>query len=287
MIQSVRFENFRCLKDVELSLEPVTVLVGPPASGKTSLLDGFDLLLGCDAADYWRQDAKRPAVVEWRYDNGTSTRVEYPVGTLDSTPMVTHTVQALALDLVALRSESTTGRSPVLNRTGDNLSGVFASLLPGPRQRVSQELCRLVPSLGEVALQQTSSRTQRLKFRDAWNPELWFTPDRVADTALLLLAYLVLPYQVPPPDMITLDMPERGLPPPLLGELMTLLRRMSTGEVGGTPIQVVIATSSAQVLKHVDEKELRVLTRSEKDGAAQVSTAPEVVAEWRQRLETA
>jgi predicted ATPase len=263
------------------------VLVGPPASGKTSLLDGFDLLLGCDAADYWRQDAKRPAVVEWRYDNGTSTRVEYPVGTLDSTPMVTHTVQALALDLVALRSESTTGRSPVLNRTGDNLSGVFASLLPGPRQRVSQELCRLVPSLGEVALQQTSSRTQRLKFRDAWNPELWFTPDRVADTALLLLAYLVLPYQVPPPDMITLDMPERGLPPPLLGELMTLLRRMSTGEVGGTPIQVVIATSSAQVLKHVEEKEIRVLTRSEKDGAAQVSTAPEVVAEWRQRLETA
>jgi predicted ATPase len=287
MIQSVRFENFRCLKDVELSLEPVTVLVGPPASGKTSLLDGFDLLLGCDAADYWRQDARRPAVVEWRYDRGTTTRVEYPVGTLDSTPTVTHMVQALTLDLIALRSETTTGRSPVLNRTGDNLSGVFASLLPGPRQRVIQELCRLVPALGDVALQQTSARTQRLKFRDAWNPDLWFTPDRVADTALLLLAYLVLPYQVPPPDLITLDMPERGLPPLLLGELMKMLREMSTGALGGTPIQVVIATSSAQVLKHVESKEIRVLSRSTKEGAVQVSTEPEVVAEWRQRIEAA
>ncbi|MFL5347497.1 MAG: AAA family ATPase [Hyalangium sp.] len=287
MIQSVRFENFRCLKDVELSLEPVTVLVGPPASGKTSLLDGFDLLLGCDAADYWRQDGGRPAVVEWRYEQGTSMRVEYPVGTLDSTPMAAHTVQALALDLIALRSESTTGRSPVLNRTGDNLSGVFATLLPGTRQRVVQELCRLVPALGDVALQQTSARTQRLKFRDAWKTDLWFTPDRVADTALLLLAYLVLPYQLPPPDLITLDMPERGLPPPLLGELMTLLRKMSKGEVGGTPIQVVVATASAQVLKHVDAKEIRVLSRSEKEGAVQVSAEPEVVAEWRQRLELA
>lgn len=287
MIQSVRYENFRCLKDVELSLEPLTVLVGPPASGKSTLLEGFDLLLGCDASDYWRQDESRPAVVEWRYDQGMTARVEYPVGTLDSTPMLTHTVQALSLDLVALREESTTGRSPALNRTGDNLAAVFASLQMGPRQRVIQELCRLVPSLGDVALHQTGVRTQRLKFRDWWKTDLWFTPDRVADTALLLLAYLVLPYQTPPPDVLTLDMPERGLPPPLMAEFMKLLRGMSTGSLGGTPIQVVVATSSSGLLKHVEAKEIRVLTRSTDDGAVKVSSAPEAVADWRQRLEMA
>ncbi|WP_263451285.1 AAA family ATPase [Hyalangium gracile] len=287
MIQSVRFENFRCLRDVELSLEPLTVLVGPPASGKSTLLEGFDLLLGCDASDYWRQDEAHPAVVEWRYDSNLKTRVEYPVGRLDSTPMLTHTVQALALDLVALREESTTGRSPALNRTGDNLAGVFASLQTGQRQKVIQELCRLVPSLGDVALHQTGLRTQRLKFRDWWKTDLWFTADRVSDTVLLLLAYLVLPYQVPPPDLITLDMPERGMPPPLMGEFMKLMRDMSTGSVGGTPIQVLIATSSAGLLKHVDPKEIRVLTRSTDDGATRVSSAPEVVADWRQRLEMA
>jgi predicted ATPase len=287
MIQSVHFENFRCLKSVELRLEPLTVLVGPASSGKTTALDGFDLLLGCDAADFWQQDARRPAVVEWRYEGGASTRVAYPVGNLDSSPMLTHMVQALALDFVAMREDSSTGRAPVLNRTGDNLAGVFATLPAWPRQQVVQALCRLVPSLGDVGLEQTGSRTQRLRFRDRWKEGLWFSADRVADTALLLLAYLVLPYQVPLPDVLVLDMPERGLPAPLMGEFMKLLRMLSIGGPGTSPIQVVLATASAALLRQVEDREIRVLSRSGEEGAVQVSTEPQVVADWRQRLDQA
>jgi predicted ATPase len=287
MIQSVRFENFRCLRAVEVSLEPLTVLVGPPASGKSTVLDGLDLQLGCDAADFWRQDESRPAVVEWRYTEGTQFRLDYPIGRLDSTPIMTHTVQALALDLIALREESSTSRQPVLNRTGDNLAGVFASLQEAQRQRVVQELCRMVPSLRDVGVQQTGARAQKLKFRDWWKTDMWFTPDRVADTVLLLLAYLVLPYQLPPPDVITLDMPERTLPPVLLGELIKLMRGLSSGDLAGAPVQVVIATASPGLLKHVEAREVRVLTRSPDDGSAQVSSEPEDVADWRQRLEMA
>lgn len=287
MIQSVRFENFRCLRDVELSLEPLTVLVGPPASGKSTVLDGLDLQLGCDAADFWRQDESRPAVVEWLYTEGKQFRLDYPIGRLDSTPIMTHTVQALALDLIALREESSTSRQPVLNRTGDNLAGVFASLQEAQRQRVVQELCRMVPSLRDVGIQQTGPRAQKLKFRDWWKTDMWFTPDRVADTVLLLLAYLVLPYQSPPPDVITLDMPERTLPPVLLGELMKLMRGLSTGDLAGVPVQVVIATASPSLLRHVEAREVRVLSRSPDDGSAQVSAEPEDVADWRQRLEMA
>ncbi len=287
MIQSVRFENFRCLRDVQLALEPLTVLVGPPASGKSTVLDGMDLQLGCDAADFWRQDESRPAVVQWRYEGGTEFRIDYPVGRLDSTPIMTHTVQALALDLVALREESSTSRQPVLNRTGDNLAGVFASLQEGQRQRVVQELCRMVPSLRDVGVQQTGSRAQRLKFRDWWKTDMWFTPDRVADTALLLLAYLVLPYQSPPPHIVTLDMPERTLPPVLLGELMKLMRGLSSGELAGVPVQVLIATASPGLLKHAEAREVRVLTRSTDDGSSRVSSSPEDIADWRQRLEMA
>jgi predicted ATPase len=287
MIQSVRFENFRCLRAVEVPLEPLTVLVGPPASGKSTLLDGLDLQLGCNAADFWRQDESRPAVVEWRYTGGNEFRLDYPIGRLDSTPMMTHTVQALALDLIALREESSTSRQPVLNRTGDNLAGVFASLQEGQRQRVVQELCRMVPSLRDVDIQRTGTRAQRLKFRDWWKTDMWFTPDRVADTALLLLAYLVLPYQAPPPDVITLDMPERTLPPVLMGELMKLMRGLSTGEFSGIPVQVVIATASPRLLRHAEAREVRVLSRSPDDGASRVSAEPADVADWRQRLEMA
>lgn len=287
MIQSVRFENFRCLRDVEVSLEPLTVFVGPPASGKSTVLDGLDLQLGCDAADFWRQDESRPAVVEWRYTGGNQFRLDYPVGRLDSTPIMTHTVQALALDLVAMREESSTSRQPVLNRTGDNLAGVFASLQEGQQQRVIQELCRMIPSLREVGVQQTGTRAQRLKFRDWWKTDMWLTPARVSDTALLLLAYLMLPYQKPPPDVVTLDMPERSLPPVLMGEFMKLMRGLSTGELAGVPVQVVIATASPVLLKRVEAREMRVLTRSPDDGSTRVSASPEDVADWRQRLEMA
>lgn len=284
MIHTVRFENFRCLREVELTLEPLTVLVGPQASGKTAVLDGLDLQPGCNVTDFWRQDESQRAVVEWRYDNGRRTRTEYPLMSMDSTPMQTHALQALALDVVALREDTSPGRSTVLNRTGDNLSGVFAALGAEARQRVVAELCRLVPTVAAVEVQATSPRTQRLRFRDRWREDLWFAPDKVGDTALLLLGYLVLPYQKPPPDVITVDMPERGLPPWLLGDLMALLRRLTTGELGGNPIQVVLASSSPEVLEYVAPTEVRVLSRSPEDGSVRVSASAADVADWRQRL---
>jgi predicted ATPase len=164
---------------------------------------------------------------------------------------------------------------------------VFASLQEGQRQRVIQELCRMVPSLRDVGVQQTGARAQRLKFRDWWKTDMWFTPDRVADTVLLLLAYLVLPYQSPPPDVITLDMPERTLPPVLMGELMKLMRGLSTGELSGVPVQVLIATASPGLLRHAETREVRVLSRSPDDGASRVSAEAADVADWRQRLEMA
>jgi predicted ATPase len=87
--------------------------------------------------------------------------------------------------------------------------------------------------------------------------------------------------------VITLDMPERTLPPVLLGELMKLMRGLSAGELAGAPVQVVIATASPGLLKHVESREIRVLSRSPDDGAARVSASPEDVADWRQRLEMA
>jgi len=44
MIEKVDFQNFKALRDVSLDLERFTVLVGPNASGKTSVLEGLDYL---------------------------------------------------------------------------------------------------------------------------------------------------------------------------------------------------------------------------------------------------
>jgi predicted ATPase len=41
VVQSVQFINFKAYRSLDLDLEPFTVLVGPNASGKTTLLDGL------------------------------------------------------------------------------------------------------------------------------------------------------------------------------------------------------------------------------------------------------
>jgi predicted ATPase len=45
VIEKVQFRNFKAYRSLELELEPFTVLVGPNASGKTTLLEGLSLLI--------------------------------------------------------------------------------------------------------------------------------------------------------------------------------------------------------------------------------------------------
>lgn len=51
MIHAVRFRNFKSLRDVELELDRLTVLVGPNASGKTSVLEGLHHLTRLATSD--------------------------------------------------------------------------------------------------------------------------------------------------------------------------------------------------------------------------------------------
>jgi predicted ATPase len=283
MIRSVRFENFRCLRDVEVSLTPLTVLVGPCGSGKTSVLEGMQYRMACEYSDYWRRDTTLQVSLQWTFPDGHQVRRVFPLSELDSWAVHGHTVQGLALELGALRGDSPLGRTTVLSPTGDNLAGLFASLTPYQRETVVGQLCRLVPSIGDVSLRQTGPRSQQLRFRDRWQPNLWFTPWQVADSALLLLAFLVLPYQTPLPDVLTLDEPERGLPSRMLGEVVGMLRRLSLGSLGMQPVQTILATHSFELLEHVHPEEVRLLSRSPEDGSVRVSSPMQDSTDWRSR----
>jgi predicted ATPase len=283
MIRRVRFENFRCLRAVELALTPLTVLVGASGSGKTSVLEGLHYRMSCEHSDYWRLDMTQPIALQWTYSDNHSVRRVFPLSALDSLSVHGHMVQGLTLELNALRSDGPLGRVTALSPTGDNLASVFATLSPPVRKAIVAQLCQLVPSLGDVGVKQTGPRTQQLRFRDRWEPEVWFSPWQVADSALLLLAFLVLPYQLPMPDVLTLDEPERGLPPRVLGEVVSLLRRLSTGELGGRPVQVILATHSFELLEHVHPDEVCMLSRAPEDGSVRVSYPLEHGSEWRSR----
>ena len=48
LVDKVRVHNFRSLRDVEVSLAPMTLLVGMNNAGKTSFLKALHLALGGD-----------------------------------------------------------------------------------------------------------------------------------------------------------------------------------------------------------------------------------------------
>jgi predicted ATPase len=283
MIRAVRFENFRCLRDVELPLAPLTVLVGPSGSGKTSVLEGLQYRMSCDPSDYWRLDTSLQVALQWTFGDGQVVRRAFPMVELDSWAMNGHAVQGLALEVGALRGDAPLWRPPGLSPNGDNLASVFASLGPVQREAVVSQLCRLVPHIGDVGVQQRGPNSQQLRFRDRWQPALWFTPWQVADSVLLLLAFLLLPHQLPMPDVVTLDEPERGLPPRLLGELVNMLRRLSVGTAERASVQIIIATHSLELLEHVQPEEVRMLSRSPEDGSVRVSTPMLDAQDWRTR----
>ena len=55
MIKRLRVKNFKALRDIEIELTPVHVLIGPNDSGKTSILDVFAAL--CRSADHRLNEA--------------------------------------------------------------------------------------------------------------------------------------------------------------------------------------------------------------------------------------
>jgi energy-coupling factor transporter ATP-binding protein EcfA2 len=64
MIRHVSFRNFKALREVEVPLERLTVIVGPNSSGKTSILQGLAFLL--DVASKPADHANRYAVMQLR-----------------------------------------------------------------------------------------------------------------------------------------------------------------------------------------------------------------------------
>ncbi len=282
MIQSVHFQNFRCLRDVTLKLAPLTVLVGPNSSGKTSVLEGLKPRSKVERSDYWRQQFVPDEFrLEWHYDQGAMAGIRRLPGNLTFDFDIRHSTQPLALDLNALRQENVLASALQLNPTGDNLANVFSSLTRQQQSAVAKELSRLVPMFSDVDLEPTSAGRHRLRFQDRWNADLWFAPSQVSDGTMLVLAFLVLQYQRPPPDLITIEEPERALHPYLLDELIQFLRKMTTGEIGKKPIQVVLATHSAELLDYVRPEEVRFLTRSPEDGSVQVNEAPTNTTNWQ------
>lgn len=290
MLKRVRVRNYRCLKDVELLLGGLTILVGPNASGKSALLSALrtDFTRTVHSNDVWSHDSSLAIGAEFESDKGLAVGSWSP-----SRPEAwkwdgrhpgpgSHESQSLQLDVTHLRTQNLLAGETRLSASGGNLTNVFATLTRQQQQSVASEFCRLVPFFGDLNTKPTASGQHALRFQDRWRSDVWYSPQEVSDGTMLVLAYLLLQYQTPQVDLVTIEEPERGLHPYLLGEVLDVLRRMSRGEVGPKPVQFVLATHSAELLNYAEPSEVRFLERSVEDGSVRIASAPSQGPDWAQ-----
>ncbi|SRR6266545_2465395 len=276
MIQRVRIKNFRCLRDVELELSPLTLLVGPNASGKSSILKALGSLT-LSSSDRWQHSASPGLELQLAGGN------HYSAGEKEWNRKRPYEARLLHLDVQKLRASNQVERQHRLADDGSNLVNVFASLTRKEKERLAQELAARVPVISDVDHRpEAQVGWHRLVFQDRWAPSVWYEPQEISDGTILMLAFLLLQYEQPPVDLLAVEEPERGLHPYLLGELLSFMRELSTGEIGSRPIQILLATHSAELLEFARPEEVRFLTRRGEDIV--VEKAPIDSPDWKASL---
>jgi predicted ATPase len=75
VIRSAHIENFRCLHDLTLELGPLTVLVGPNASGKSAILHALDPTIPWNDANGWRHEPGAAIKMRVELTDGSTTEV--------------------------------------------------------------------------------------------------------------------------------------------------------------------------------------------------------------------
>ncbi len=283
MLEEAKFSNYRCLRDCSISFGPLTVLVGPNASGKSSVLAGIDPARVISQDDAWRAKETPPREVEVRLRFGDNRYITKTIGgsSRQGKWLFDPLSQGLHLDLNSLRSSNQVQEATRLAPNGGNLTNVFATLTRKQQIELIDTYTKLVPAFSDVNQRPLTTGNLHLTFQDRWKPDLWYAASAVSDGSMLILAFLVLQYQHPQVDLITIEEPERSLHPFLLGKLVELLRMLSCGELGPSAVQVVMATHSAELLDHLEPDEVRFLFRDRDDGATRVTVPQTDTPEWQ------
>lgn len=177
------------------------------------------------------------------------------------------------LDPDALRAPAIPQPDAVLAPSGDNLVAVLDRLISGPDRTaipaLEQSLHESIPTLSGITLRTVEgiTGTKTLEFLLSGSTKRFITIPcaHASDGAMLLTAFLALAYSEQP-GMLLIEEPENGLHPSRLRAVVEMLRKLSTGEVGTRPRQVILTTHSPLLLNYTKPEEVRIVRRDPATG---------------------
>ena len=274
MIEAIHFKNFKALRDTTLPLGPLTLIVGPNGSGKTTALEALcldKLKLGnrhLTAGVPW-DDATRISIeIEWGGAwSGSRTRREASPGRGallhrdregqnipgdDFTAFLTR-ARVYALDARMLARPVQLAPNIEMGRDGVGLAGVLDRLRDEHPERfdaLNAEFTRWLPEFDRILFRTPEPGHKEISLRMRTGGHLIPAADGSQGT-LLALAMLTLAYLPEPPPVIGLEEPDRGLHPRLLRDVRDAMYRLAYPAGVGEerdPVQVVATTHSPYML---------------------------------------
>lgn len=292
MIETLSLRNFKVLRSVDVRLRPLTLIVGPNSSGKSTLLEALDY-----GVRRLVENAARPRRARERLDDLKSRLPKGPVQirlsakgksqqyelTLteegggefagDRSALGNENFIAAILDLdVKKLAEPSPGRElmKTLPADGSYLAWILAGIhleSPGRFSEVVECLRAVVPAVQGLRIRPTT-----LEDSNEVGYELLFDmkggegiPARqVSEGTLVTLALLVSLAGPNPPGLVLIENLERGLHPKALQDLVRQIRSL---QEQNPRLQVVATSHSPYLLDFVEADEI-LLTSLDEDGYA-------------------
>jgi predicted ATPase len=252
MISSIKINQVFALQDIEVALEPFTIVTGPNACGKTTFLRCLS-----------SQAQLAPGgAVRW---TGTMQRNELrnvdPQGWMQ--PDNYERAQYLSLSSPNLRGGSHLGQG--MTETGQGIGAVLARVrlerIDGP-QVLADLLGQIIPGVLNVGIE-AGGLQPFVEFSHIGKVAV----DRLSEGTLFALALVAVLSQPDPPEILLIDDLEKGLHPAAFSELVRVLR---AAQVANPKLQIVATTHSPYLLGCFEAEEVRVFARKE-DGSAACS----------------
>lgn len=287
MIRKIWLHNYGPFEKAELTLEPLTVIVGPNASGKSIALKALWQL-----AKAHRDQVDRLVLTPMRKAGSEPDTVEIGVATSDQTRhvwsmqrggpnpgIVLPSAVLLQLRPEVLRQASYLDSPvPKLQADGYGLATVLADMkLSDSRafESILRQTREIIPTFEDVRFKRAKVENERqsvignaLVFDMKNAPDL--RPQAVSDGTMLTLGLLTILFsslkedaEESRPKLFLIDELERSLHPKALGELVVQLRRLAQE----FDIQILATSHSPYLVDGLRPEEVRITGLLE-DGSA-------------------
>lgn len=272
MIQELRIVGYRCFANLHVGLKPLTVLIGPNDTGKSTFLRAIETVAGnisLTPDDIFRLRDDVSTGIEIKSTQGGYWSIghntfETPHGRDDHAK-----VDLIPCNLFALPSNgprlvcdgvSTSKSTPSLNSDGSNLAAIVDYLLRVHLDRFNsfvQCLRRSVPTVSGLAVETPNPNTRRIDITLRGGPSI--EPDAMSVGLKYMIFFHALAHHPAPPKILLLEEPENGIHPKRLEEVIGILRGLINGARSDIKPQVILTTHSPFVLDLVDLEKDQVL----------------------------